>query len=395
MDPCCCCLRRPPDKDLTTPYTHRGKTEIFYDMFKECFKIDLVLGGSGSCGICWACVGRLRDASDFKLQVQRSQAELRAALLNIDTAVKSEQADSAYDNSVFEVPSISSSDEKLAEKSEVTKEETNELKVEDTCNTETDDVMSEDDYTAEFAPAAAQLAMTCRVQLQRLRPEQLLRRQTNPYACEHCTTTFTNKDVLTAHIQQTHASSEQLLLDNSYVKMFTNKDVLSTNIQTHLSSAHSQLDNSCVKMLSSEQSPLDNSSVKTFFKCSNCGYMCTDKSRLVLHQAKHEAKKLQGIQECGECGYECTQEREFQDHMLTHRDHSATDKSRGLHQAEHKAKELHECGECGYQCTQKREFQDHMLTHRAHNSDKPYKCDHCGYATCSKYRLLAHLGKMY
>ncbi|XP_063388251.1 uncharacterized protein LOC134674126 [Cydia fagiglandana] len=77
---CRCCLRCAPDKDLTTPYTHLGKTEIYADMIKESFDIHLVVGGSGSCGICSACVGRLRDASDFKLQVQRSQAELRARL---------------------------------------------------------------------------------------------------------------------------------------------------------------------------------------------------------------------------------------------------------------------------------------------------------------------------
>ncbi|XP_048003466.1 uncharacterized protein LOC125239809 isoform X4 [Leguminivora glycinivorella] len=80
MQACRCCLLCSPDKDLTTPHTHLGKTEIYADMIKECFDIQLQLavGGSGSSGICCTCVGRLRDASDFKLQVQRSQAELQA-----------------------------------------------------------------------------------------------------------------------------------------------------------------------------------------------------------------------------------------------------------------------------------------------------------------------------
>ncbi|XP_063544831.1 uncharacterized protein LOC134753000 [Cydia strobilella] len=75
---CRCCLRCPPDKDLTTPYTHLGNTEIYADMIKQCFDINLAVGGPGSCGICSTCVGRLRDASDFKLQVQRSQEELQS-----------------------------------------------------------------------------------------------------------------------------------------------------------------------------------------------------------------------------------------------------------------------------------------------------------------------------
>ncbi|XP_063369819.1 uncharacterized protein LOC134658142 [Cydia amplana] len=100
---CRCCLRGAPDKDLTTPYTHLGKTEIYADLIKQCFDIHLVVGGSGSCGICSMCVGRLRDASDFKLQVQRSQAELQALLVKAEFAVKSELADDgAVDDSVFD-----------------------------------------------------------------------------------------------------------------------------------------------------------------------------------------------------------------------------------------------------------------------------------------------------
>ncbi|XP_063543964.1 zinc finger protein OZF-like isoform X2 [Cydia strobilella] len=77
---CQCCLLRPPDKNLKLPYTCLGVTEIYTEMLKECFEIHLTLYGDDECGICEVCVGRLRDANDFKLQVQRSQAELRARL---------------------------------------------------------------------------------------------------------------------------------------------------------------------------------------------------------------------------------------------------------------------------------------------------------------------------
>ncbi|XP_063391077.1 uncharacterized protein LOC134676612 [Cydia fagiglandana] len=75
---CRCCLRRPPDKGLTTVYTHLDKTEIYSDMLKECFNIHLVQVSDS--GICEVCVGCLREANNFKLQVQRSQAELQEAL---------------------------------------------------------------------------------------------------------------------------------------------------------------------------------------------------------------------------------------------------------------------------------------------------------------------------
>ncbi|XP_048003891.1 uncharacterized protein LOC125240088 [Leguminivora glycinivorella] len=60
------------------PYLRRGKTEIYGEMLRDCFEIDLTLLGDEECGICEVCVGRLQDASDFKLQVQRSQARLQA-----------------------------------------------------------------------------------------------------------------------------------------------------------------------------------------------------------------------------------------------------------------------------------------------------------------------------
>ncbi|XP_063629392.1 uncharacterized protein LOC134800772 isoform X2 [Cydia splendana] len=109
MYACRCCLRCPPDKNLTTPYTHLGRTEIYADMIKECFDIHLALGGSDSCGICSACVGRLRGASDFKLQVQNSQLLLQEALLvKEESTVKSELADDADEDPVsdalYEVP---------------------------------------------------------------------------------------------------------------------------------------------------------------------------------------------------------------------------------------------------------------------------------------------------
>ncbi|XP_063390560.1 zinc finger protein 883-like isoform X2 [Cydia fagiglandana] len=77
MHSCRCCLRRPPDKGLKTLYTHVGKTEIYLDMLQECFNIRVAMSSDDESGICEACVGRLRDASEFKQLVQRSQAELQ------------------------------------------------------------------------------------------------------------------------------------------------------------------------------------------------------------------------------------------------------------------------------------------------------------------------------
>ncbi|XP_031766500.2 zinc finger imprinted 3-like isoform X2 [Galleria mellonella] len=75
---CRCCLVRPPDKDLKTMHIFLGKPEIYSDMLKECFEIHLPAGTrEGDNGICEMCITRLRDASDFKKQVQQCQKEFQ------------------------------------------------------------------------------------------------------------------------------------------------------------------------------------------------------------------------------------------------------------------------------------------------------------------------------
>uniref|UniRef100_A0A2A4K6K7 Protein krueppel n=1 Tax=Heliothis virescens TaxID=7102 RepID=A0A2A4K6K7_HELVI len=88
---CRCCLLRPPDKSLKTQYSILGKSEVYADMLKECFEIQMSVGtDDNEMGICEVCVTRLRDASDFKLQVQECQKEFMAKLQ--DFTVKDESA---------------------------------------------------------------------------------------------------------------------------------------------------------------------------------------------------------------------------------------------------------------------------------------------------------------
>ncbi|XP_063542672.1 uncharacterized protein LOC134751218 [Cydia strobilella] len=213
MDPCCCCLQCPPDKDLTTPFTHNGKTDTYYDLFKECFNLHLVVGGAGACDICSACVGRLRDASDFKLQVQRSQAELQARLDKAESAVKFEPADDSADDD-----SLLLYDEPIEKLEMLDEDETGEVLGGNTLiKSEMCDDATSDSTTGEFtshttsvesdvgindvivgwqsgqmcsdgisAGAREQLAMACSVVLVRLRDEATVHSGDEPYTCEHC-----------------------------------------------------------------------------------------------------------------------------------------------------------------------------------------------------------------
>ncbi|XP_048003526.1 flocculation protein FLO11-like isoform X2 [Leguminivora glycinivorella] len=80
INQCHCCLQRPPAKDLRTPYTRHGITEIYSLMIEECFVIKLTSSNDDQSGICEECLRLLREASSFKMQVLRCQTELRGRL---------------------------------------------------------------------------------------------------------------------------------------------------------------------------------------------------------------------------------------------------------------------------------------------------------------------------
>ncbi|XP_048001270.1 zinc finger protein 181-like isoform X4 [Leguminivora glycinivorella] len=228
MHACRCCLRRPPDKDLTTPYALFGKTEIYADMIKDCFDIHLALDAPGSCGICSACVGRLRDASDFKLQVQRSQAELQALLYKADPVVKSEQTeDNVEDKFVYDVLY---EEPILFEQSEIG-EMANEVMV---CS----DGAAYGDTTVHTYS------------------------RTKPYGCKHCKERFKHKCTLKEHVLRTHS----IISPERFACGFC-----SSTFQT--------------KFLVLEHERMEHG--VTNFMCNECEYTTIEKSSLEAHLKTH------------------------------------------------------------------------------------------------------------
>ncbi|PZC73310.1 hypothetical protein B5X24_HaOG209700 [Helicoverpa armigera] len=104
---CRCCLLRPPDRGLKTQYSMVGKSEVYADMLKECFEIQMPCTEESEMGICEICVTRLRDASDFKLQVQQCQkqfmTQLKGFAVKDETSpkVKEEYLDLDDDNDIY------------------------------------------------------------------------------------------------------------------------------------------------------------------------------------------------------------------------------------------------------------------------------------------------------
>ncbi|XP_063388003.1 zinc finger protein 287-like [Cydia fagiglandana] len=341
MYACRCCLRRAPDKDLTTPYTHLGMTEIYADMIKECFDIHLVVSGSGSYGICSACVGRLRDASDFKLQVQRSQAELQEALLvKEESAVKGELADDADEDLVsdalYEVPI------KL-ELDTLDEDETGKVFDEDPL------IKSEtcEDVPSDSGSVTAEPGPPCSRALDGSTPRHSGEKL---YACEDCGKHYRKKYTLRKHIQHKHLSSGQH--------------------QKHTS--------------------------EKLYKCSHCDYNTIRKSNLRAHERRHTGEKPYT---CSYCDFKCSHKSTIRKHLYTHTNepkkfkcsdcnYVCSQKGHLLrHQMIHTGEKPYSCSHCDFKCSDKSSLNKHQMIH---TGAKPFKCNYCGYQCRQKSNLHRH-----
>ncbi|KAL0853046.1 hypothetical protein ABMA27_012821 [Loxostege sticticalis] len=75
---CRCCLSEGCYKDISTEYFWMGKREVYAEMLSETLNLSIAYSTSGGPNsnsrlICEPCISRLRDASDFKRQVQECE----------------------------------------------------------------------------------------------------------------------------------------------------------------------------------------------------------------------------------------------------------------------------------------------------------------------------------
>ncbi|XP_063542542.1 zinc finger protein 595-like [Cydia strobilella] len=351
MNSCRCCLRCAPDMDLTTSYTHLGKIEIYSHMLKDCFDLHLSVDGDVSRGICLTCVGRLRDASDFKLQVQRSQAEFEATLLaKVAPVIKIEVVDeSTGDESAFvmlyEVP---------AERAEMAEgdESGDVLHKDPLVESETPNNPSADDSPQSGSAVATSSS-----------GEKL-------YTCEECNKGFRKKRFLRKHMQDTHISSG-ISLDSTMNQQLSDT---SSSTKIKLNKKGEQITElKCTQCDYTTISKRNFNRHKNYhfdeeqLNCKQCDYVARYKGHLRLHQVIHSRSSYT----C-ECGFKCRWESELRRHKWVHT-----------------GEKPYSCKYCDYKCRQMTNLRTHE---RVHTSGKPFKCDRsdCEYASRYKQALVRH-----
>ncbi|RVE42466.1 hypothetical protein evm_012896 [Chilo suppressalis] len=74
---CRCCASEGSFRDISSKYVWMGEEEIYAEMLRECFDINLVNAESHDGGICEVCITQLRSAANFKKQVQITEEQFK------------------------------------------------------------------------------------------------------------------------------------------------------------------------------------------------------------------------------------------------------------------------------------------------------------------------------
>ncbi|XP_063543627.1 zinc finger protein 595-like isoform X2 [Cydia strobilella] len=359
MHQCLCCLKGGPDKDLTTPYTYLGKTEIYSDMLKDCFDLQLTLGTNGECGICEVCVGRLRDASDFKVQVQRSQAELRTqgahvketenadgtfetVMCEVQINLKEEPEDSLYADQET-VGDLVLEPEVVQDKTEVQTSNQSPVGLDPP---EPEFITVRDTYEHPAPPAARHARATLeRTSAAREQHESDI----TPYECGTCGAKFKQLVLLSQHVSAAHRKSPKpkrpRVVTIKKARINKNKD----RDTSKSSKSKKEMEN------------------VELYTCDSCGKIFGSRNGLNAHMRTHAEVKVFSCEIC-------KKEFRFLNNFQTHK-------------KMHIAKKVYPCGIC------KKEFKFlcHFQAHkRRHIGEKPFPCDVCDMPFSKLTHMIKH-----
>ncbi|XP_048003184.1 zinc finger protein 726-like [Leguminivora glycinivorella] len=324
---CHCCLRRPAAKDMKTPYTRLGITEIYLDMLEECFAIDATLGEYHQSGICEVCVGRLQEACHFKLQVQRSRVTLLQSLKTINRVKDEEMTLLEAEDEACEDPFL------YGNFTNNTECEVSDAQNEEDCVS----LSSGGVGCAEAERARQQLAMACCVRLARLRdsprasqpcpapPPATVQREprTQPYTCDTCRRQFSSKRTLSTHITSTHT------------KAYTCE--------------------CCSEKISNYSLYISHKKTHKKFICNICNKILSNYNTLTVHKRTHTGEKPYF---CKYCDKGFTQLAALNAHM-----------------PQHTGIKKYNCKICNENFTRSGTLKRHHQ--RIHSGDKPFSCEEC------------------
>ncbi|XP_033099216.1 zinc finger protein 41-like [Anneissia japonica] len=164
------------------------------------------------------------------------------------------------------------------------------------------------------------------------------------FACTQCHSRYKTETELTNHIQKKHKRGQSVLCEICGLELASQ-----ISAKYHAARMH---------MTKSE-----------LFQCNKCDYMTRFEKRLEIHRAKHQSEFY-----CEACKKSYVSQQKLDKHYQS-----------PMHK--HIINPLI-CEHCGYSSNKKDNFLVHM---RKHTGERPYKCNHCPYASADGSTLKKHV----
>ncbi|XP_059056419.1 zinc finger protein 37-like isoform X10 [Achroia grisella] len=413
---CRCCASEGTFKNLSNAYQWMGQEEIYSDMLKECFDISLTTAEPGEeGGICEVCITQLRNAANFKKQVQHTEVQFKKCLqdklfksdlikveaTNLDDGDDSDNDNNLSDNfsgNEFDMAIKKEKEDPKPKKRVATRASTSRAK-----KSKVDDgepstkrignsiltVGADQNHTVDLKHGRDVLIKNLRKNEENLK-NILLNSNANPisgktndgYGCAFCTKMFLNPATLKTHFLEEHRNDKHILqmtrlaqyIFQKYVKiditllacalcekkMETLDDMMMHFNAEHDIKMHTDIHNLILpfKIESNE------------LRCGVCLTKSPNLSRLKIHMSSHFGNYL-----CQKCGMGFVTVRSLKSHVVR------------VHE-----NRCYKCDKCDKTFSNTLKRYDHLR--RVHRSvENMIKCQYCSQTFVDYYNRDSHLIK--
>ncbi|KAF9404769.1 hypothetical protein HW555_014178 [Spodoptera exigua] len=418
---CRCCHADGHFKSLNLTYQGKKCVEIYENMLKDTLGITIssvyvkilestyfVVNLEASYTICEECIDKLRDATDFKAQVQTCEQKFKEYCENEqffshpevkveddleNSSCHSNDDDDDDNNSIIDHSTTNIKEELMIK---IDKTENFEDLKEATVNQIIDEYIIKEKIGKKSKYSCKECGATfANIKIMN---KHLSGHRNMVYKCENCPKVVKSHQMLLKHLE-IHKNSDKDLQCSLCPRTFSKKEILDAHIQVHMSQKTQPICDMCKKIFTTKGTLIRHlrvhSGTNKSILCEICGWGFNDKTNLNNHiNTVH--RKLKPF-ECHICNKRFPTRRSHREHTNRHL----------------RNKELYSCSSCDWKTHSEKKAQTHTLKHenkymcricpeifddpksrKSHGYTKhcsKYKCTVCGACLANQYTLERHL----
>ncbi|XP_023939878.2 zinc finger protein 320 isoform X2 [Bicyclus anynana] len=319
-DLCRCCHAEGTFDNLAEPRTFLEKEEVYTDMLRECLDVDIPPVPGELCAItytiCTACITRLRDACNFKKQVQ--DCEQRFMTMYYKNAIQGVKPETVVKEELEVSLELQQSEDEIL----VLKKEEDDDDEDALMDFTNDDDDLSDDFPIKRPTTSTKTRSKAKpkpkpspVKKEKPPPKKKVEakpvkekkgednetstikqeyKETRPYKCKKCKKRFKTNSELHKHNTYVHLKKPRSQHGRCHI---CNMQVIKRERASHMETEHGRPAPTCGVCGKKFNCPSDVLSherrcFKTQnFKCDKCNHACTNANQLKLHKKIHEEEK--------------------------------------------------------------------------------------------------------